>query len=772
MDKKKHFLFLKNNFVCTLVVTGLFVIHKLVESYLQSRTRELLVKFICALNIILYLQLPCVQLMAGIKFAGNDCDITLVGSTAQLVVDSPITGFNGTLKATNKTTSSITKTAAGNTITFANGGGIQFNNGGANGNNINNYTFDGVLDSVIGGGTNTLTFSGNNTLNCYYGTIGEALSISGTGNSINGEAWFNNPITLTNSGTSLNLGLSRMLNQSITLNSGTLTLTNNLQLGDGSYILGSGTVNVANYALTLGFNSPTAWSGSITWQNANNITLSSITTLSGTWTFSGGTPATITGNDYILDLSSGGTISVGAATTLNFIGVHIKGLGASGGTISVNATGTVNFYNSVIELKGNYTLSAGNMAILGDNCHVIAVSGYQLIVSGASTVFTVNGVVLGYNALGGTLSTSPVVTASSGTISLLNNGAIQQDNSGVSGGGGSTPPNYNLSYSTSNTSATASVQLTSGTSMSFTNATPATPKAMTYDGAGNYLDFGNTSGTPFQLAQNVTLTVQNVIVHNFNPNQISYGGSGGTLAKIVFGDNVTLNFAQDTVMTSYPAIVFTGNGVIDGGNSTISLSSQQIQQTGAGKTLTLRNTKIKCLATDSIICSSATATINLQNTSLAMTSAGLSFATGNLTITDNATILGSNATSSSGSSTFTFASAGLLTVGTNSTLNITKNTTFAYNPNTAGDGGVVSVQKRHMVFTDTSSTLNLDHCNVNTGTVGMALDHGNIYINGQTTFTISTNANAQLDLGSNCNVIIAPGANLTATGPVKYTAST
>lgn len=715
---------------------------------------------------LIFLAISTSENNAAISFANTTSTFTLSGANASLSVDTPMTGFNGVLNVTNKTNSSITKTAAGNTIAFANGGSIMFNNAAAGGNSITNYTFDGVLDSVIGGGTNTLTLAGTNTINANFGTIGEAFAISGTGNCINGMVSLNNAIALTNAGTSLSIGLEGKLNQSITLNGGTLTLTKDLALKDGVFILGTGTIDVGNYSLKLPYEGASVWSSAITWQNANDVTISRYTTLNSTWNFNGGTN-NLNGGGSILDLSGGGTLNVGAGATLNIIGVHIKGLGSGGGNITINATGNVNLVNTTLELVGNYALSAGTMTVVGANCRLIAPNGFVINVTNSGTSFRVNQTQLRYNALDG-VNAVPIVATAPALLTLLNGGSIMADYIGATTG-----INYGLATGSGNNITNTSLQLNSGTTMNFTNATPASPKAMTFDGQGNYLDFTNSTGTPLKLAANVTLTMQNVIIHNFNPSQISYGGAGPTLAKIVFGNNVSLYYNQDTVFDSYANVIFNGsNGVIDGGGATLSVNASQIQQTGAGNTLTIRNAKIKCEAVNSIVCGTATSTINLQNVTLAMTSLGFTWSTGHLNITDNVTILGSNASSSSGTSVFTFASKGLMTVTTNSTLNITKYTTFTYNPDITSDAGVIATQKRHFVMADTSSTLNLDNCTISTGTIGLALDHGNLYVNGATTFNITTSANAQLDLGSNCIVTVAPGANLIALGPIKYTAST
>lgn len=704
------------------------------------------------------------SLGATIFFSGNSSSLTLGGVNASLSLDTSLSNFTGILNVTDKTDNSITQTAAGNKINFSAGGSLQLNNLAAGGDSSNNYHFDGAFDAPSGG-SNTLIFSGNNTLNVAYGSIAEDLTISGAGNVINGIASFDNAFALTDSATSLNLGLESKLNQSITLNDGTVKLTKNLEFKDGSLFLGDGTVNVNNFTLKFPYEGSSVWAGSITWQNANDITISKYTTLNGTWTFGGSGTHNINGNGSFLDLSGGGTINVGAGTTLNIVGVHIKGLGASGGNIAINATGTVNLSHTTIELLGDYALSSGTMAVIGDNCTVIAMNDSQINITGAGTVFKVDGVILRYNALDSTAN-NPVVPSAGGVVTLLHNGSIMADYVDSATG-----INYTFSSPLLNLAPNC-IQLSSGTIMRFVNTVPATPKAMTFDGQGNYLDFCNTGGTPLRLDANVTLTFQNIIIHNFNPSQISFGGAGPTLAKIIFGDNVSLYYAQDTVFSSYAALVFNGNALIDGGGSTLKIASQKIKQTGAGKTLTLRNAKLVCEAVDSIVNTTDTSSLTLQNINLAMNNLGFTCATGHLNILDNATIYGSDPTTPSGTSRFTFSSKGLLTIRSNSILNIAKNTIFKYNPDISADGAVLSVEKRHMVFTDPTSVWQLDNSIVETGTVGMALDYGSAYIDGLTTFNISTATDAQLDLGSAFVITIAPGANLQALGPITYTTTT
>ena len=188
------------------------------------------------------------------------------------------------------------------------------------------------------------------------GTFPTYLSIEGAGNVLDGNGNMGGIITLQNSTAQLTSSINGLLLNTTSLNSGTLTLGNNQQLGAGIVIAGPGTVNLSTYQLSLGAQE-TTWASNITWASTSGvINLFNKVNLSGTWTVNG--TCTIDGNGNTLDLDATGEIVVAAGGTLilknvrleNISGTNIRCLGSD----SVIVLDQINWLQS-----GHYIFAEG-----------------------------------------------------------------------------------------------------------------------------------------------------------------------------------------------------------------------------------------------------------------------------------------------------------------------------------------------------------------------------------------------------------------------------
>lgn len=696
------------------------------------------------------------NLFLAIKFSSQNSTIQLSGS-ASIILDDTL-NIDGTLKILNKSATSIQQTATTNLLTFADGV-YQSNTSGK-------AFISGTIDPAT---TDKIILDSGQTLQTDNETIIEALEIRGSGNIIKGQPTFSSALVLQNASAAVSIGMQNKLNQNVTMNSGTVTLIDDLALQDGVFLSGNGTVNVGNKTLTLPSAVSSAWTGNLTFQNANDLMLTGYTTLNGNWTFSGGGGVSrVNGNGNILDISGGGAITVGASQTLYLTDMHLKGLGATGGSLTIDATSTVYMSNVTIDLDGSYTLAAGTIIIHGANCSLIARNSNQFIVDGATSTLTVDGVVFLFDPLGTTpTQPNPFIATNSGTISYLNDGVIRANAVDTSGN-----IEFSIPSSTADNYLPNNYILNNNSKITFTNANIANPKAMNLDGQGYFIEFNYSTSQYMTIQANTTVTFKNIMLKDFDPALINFQGAGPTKAKIIFGDNVTISLNKD-LSVSTAAWVFQGNSTIIGNGSSLTLSAtNMLTIDNANKVLNIKDLKIFVTHATAMSCLNDASKIVLQDSDIHMTNIGYTFAKGLLDIKNTVKVMGLDPTTTTGIPLFTFSSAGILNVLTNSTLKVERGAKLYYNPDITNDGGDPLVEKYHLLLADPSSALWLDSCYLQTGTMGFALDHGKLFIDGKTFFNINAAVGAEVEFGSALQVEIAPSGILDIDGALKYISTT
>lgn len=690
-----------------------------------------------------------ISVRADIKFENKNSTINLRTDASTLTLKDQLRNFSGKLKMYNDSSSRIVANTTNDVIVFT----------------------DGLVDSGSGdiaftgtyvpGSNYTLSTGGTVSLN---GAILSRGITVGSGQSvvISGAPRFSSALTLGSSSSILNLGLVNKLDQNIVLTGGTIKLDEDLRFKDGCGFSGSGTINVNQRTLTRsgGF----SYNGIMTYLNAQDVQYTDNQTLAaGTEIYTGsGLFSLVNGNGYTLTMTGTAKIQVDPNHKLYLTDMRIKGLGASGvnGIFDIDVTSTVILANVTLDLSGNYTHNKGTILIQGDNCKIIH-HDKTFTVNSAQTRLAVDGAAFLYEPLSGSID-SPFIFADLSQHLVVSNGGVIRT---AMGGGGEQP----LTITTNSYTMTQNQRLTASSGITITNSTPASPKTVTIDGAGYYIQFPNASGTFLSLADNVQLTFSNIILRDFNPSAISYGGSSAT---ITFGDGVRIELGKDlNIQSGDKAWNFSLSGtgaVIDGRNKTLTLeTANRITTTNSG-TLSFENMVLKTLASNALSCSTYNSKIRLDNTQFVIDQNGFTFSLGSINCQGPCILSGTNPTTASGTSTFTFSSTGTLTVESQSSLEIAPDTTFVYQANPISGNESLSASKRHLVLTNPSSSLILNSCTFQTTNTGMALNYGKLIVKNLVNLVVSTSALANFELGSSVDLQIMGGSILSVNGPMSY----
>jgi hypothetical protein len=697
------------------------------------------------------------SLFSIFKFNSQSSTLQLSGPLAKIILSTPITSFDGTLKVIDKIQGSIVGTTTSDILTFSNAVYLSDNNGRA-------Y----ISAKFSPSGSDTIVLSSGHSIEFQNGTVVENLLIDGLGSSIFGQPTFSGSITLADVATDLTIAIQSKLNQSITLNGGKIILGDNLCLQKDVFLLGNGVVDFNGKSLNLPEALDNTWTNTITFENTSSLNLSGYTKLSGTWIFNGETDAgNLVGSGNILDISNGGTIVVGAGQRLYISDLIIKGLGSLGGTILINPTGKLYLSNVTIELAGSYYLESGEVIVQGSNSVVIVQNDYSFQIKNSGEL-TIDGVALLYELIGSpTTNLVPVRSSSGGVINYLNYGIVKS----IFYQGDTLSPQGNVLFGSVNfiqdSLFPSSYILNPTSQLFFINENTANPKTIEIDGQGFFVEFNYGIGQYITIEENVTVRFKNILFKDFDPALINFEGSGSTRGKIIFEDNVVLRFNKDLEL-SFEKLVFEGNAIIQGSNTTLYLNAEDVlTENLPSKSLTIKNQKIVFGNASAMKCLDDNSKIILQDTSLIMNEAGCNFEKGYLDVKNEVIISGLGQGSITGTSTFAFTSKGILTIKPLSSLKICPDTTFFYNPDTSLDL-TSSDSKRHFLLTDCSSSLILDFCTIMSGSMGLAFDFGRMLVDGKTIFKMQYQSGSELELGTALLVELAAGAALDFDGTVIY----
>src|SRR5579883_2181126 len=663
------------------------------------------------------------------------------GSTVSIAGSN--SGYAGTLtftKGTLQIANDNTDPLGTGTLIF-NGGTLSASVAATSNPVVNAYTLQGS-DTTIGG-SNSLTLSGNGTLNSGYNII-----ITNTGTTtLSGNLSGAGGLDL-NGSSSSTLVISGADNSALTGN--TLLFAGMLQIGTATNALGKGgtlaffgtgtDILQANVAATLANpleigNSKTAVIG-----GSNNITLSGTArfdnsagvlefTNTGATTLSG----VIGGGGSVLENASGGTVTLSGANTYTggttlTAGTLVLGTSSAGnitngpvGTSTLTLNGGTLQGSSGVTVNNAFTI-AGNVTIGGTNSFTLGGagtlnSGDTLTISNSGTT-TLSGVLSSAGAISqstGTLVLSAAntytggTTINSGTTIASNNNSLGTGALTVNSGGELEVKNASIGNSLtlkgtgiSNTGAlvgvgsstvSGNISLGADTTIATNSSSDALNITGTINGADN-----------LTLAGSGTITLQGIVGGSTSPLTLT-SNAGSTMINTssvttsgaqTYNDAVTLN----TNATLTGSTLTFNNGV--NGNKNLNLNANTINLSGA---LTLANVTIAGTGNSE----NNTFTLNTsnnQNWTFNAANTGtlnnLSGIGGNFTFSNIQNIVGGNA-----NNTFIFANgsslSGSLNGGSLSATNILNYANYSD----------VTMTLSHNIYAGSVSGNNLSYTNIN-----------------------------------------------------------
>lgn len=182
------------------------------------------------LSTILLLSISS-QTHARITFGDKNATIKVAGGTLKISSDIDVKG-------------TIVREGSG---TISGSGALNFENGvfvdeGAN------IAMTGSYDPA----SNEITLAGSQQIVADQGTVLATVKVSGTGNAIKGQPVMSGAIQLLNSSAALSLGIQSEMNKNITLNSGAVTLAEDLVFTEDHFFTGPGTINGNNRKVETG----------------------------------------------------------------------------------------------------------------------------------------------------------------------------------------------------------------------------------------------------------------------------------------------------------------------------------------------------------------------------------------------------------------------------------------------------------------------------------------------------------------------------------------
>jgi len=582
------------------------------------------------------------------------------------------------------------------------------------GSSNGNTTFSGIIQdgsanvvSLTKVGTGTLTLDGANT---YSGaTLISAGTLQVGSGGVNGvlgtSAVTNNSALIFNRGNNATfanlIGGTGTLAQSgagmlsltgvnsytgnTTINSGTLEIAGNGQLGGGAY---GGTIAVASGS-TLSYNSSSAQtlsgiisgSGRVIKDNSGTLTLSAANTYIGGTTINGGTlvaakdPLTFANNaSNTVTVNSGGTLSAGNNNVFGNIGTNVvTPLVINGGTLTTNNNWTSELGPLTIE-GGTITNTVGGWDVsyhswmlhdvtVNDDATINAVGTNAGINVGANTpagttfniasgkTLTINAPV--YNGLnsGGTAVASYLTKTGTGTL-VLGGANAYTGLSTISAG------TVKLGTSTSLGTTAANTTVASGAVLDLNGTSYSSAEALNLNGTG-ILSGGaiiNSSSTAASFAGLITLGSASSVIAN----------NGITLTGNVTNGGVGLELGGTSTASALSGVISGTGGVTKNGAGTWKFSNSANQTYTGTTTVNAGELRLNPAATGTTFASKIVLNGGTLSTT-GITSGRTWTSTGALSVTDNSNI----ALDPTNLHTLTFATSNAETWGAGKQLNIT-----------------------------------------------------------------------------------------------------
>jgi hypothetical protein len=404
-------------------------------------------------------------------------------------------------------------------------------------------------------------------------------------------------------------------------------------------------------------------------------------------------------------------------------------------------------------MGGTYTHGQGTIEFR-DGCKVIHQGNSFNVVDGA--FLCLNGASLIYDSLN-KVDRNPFTFSNQATQKVvLNGGEIRSSIA--------TPP---LVLEGTAVEFSNDYNLTLQSSINVVNPAPGTPINMSVNFNGHALTFPLVASPLLAIDPNVTVTLSNIELFDYNQDCVSYADATASL-NFGLGTKIKL-FKTESITNDDRAWEFLGDAIISGKGAALNLAGNQRITVSDGTTLTLEDLRLIISDLDSLKMLGPNAKIIFDNCDLTLLSAaGLLIDTGSVDVVSGLRVTGGDATDVDISSVFSFASTGTFTVKNASLLRLGKNVIFEYRADPSNDGGSVYASKRHFILAGATAVLELDGCTLHSTGTGLAIDYGRIIVSDASTFIIDGSDGSEAEIGSAVDVYVKPSVSFSITGTLAY----
>lgn len=204
----------------------------------------------------------------------------------------------------------------------------------------------------------TYYLNGGDSVFLSKGTLPLNLQIAGSGNTLRGVGNISGSIIFEDAYTELITSMQGLVQNTIYLNGGTLTLANDLSLDAGITFSQEGIVDIGSHKLKLGEKSIT-WESPVTWiGTSGNVEFFGRLSLDATWTFSGF--CILYGDNATLELLEQGEVVVAENSTLILKNMRILDLKDTK-IRCLSDTSRVIFSEVEVYQSGDYTFDTGSI---------------------------------------------------------------------------------------------------------------------------------------------------------------------------------------------------------------------------------------------------------------------------------------------------------------------------------------------------------------------------------------------------------------------------
>lgn len=682
------------------------------------------------------------------RFTSPSSSLLLIKPTSMLVIHDPMPTFDGTLV--------LEKDGLGRIIAQM----VIFDNAEVQTLEGTKFIYTGTF---VFDWFNNMFVSDGSLLNLRSGSMDRMVVVNPNATvKMIGSPKFFYDVKLTDSTSTLHLGLQNKFNKNLILNGGKIILDDDLKFRDGCRILEGGIIDVNGRTLHLP--GDCFASAALTYINANGISIEKDIKICSNHTFIGENRSSeIIGNGFtwgFFEEMNNGQITVGPNHKLHMINMKICNIGLSQNysTFDIDPTSTVIFKNCTLSFNGNYTHQKGTFQF-DDGCRIIH-NDYSInTVDNASIL--VDGVSLIYDSLS-SADTNPFnFTDVNSQRQTPNFGAIK-----------SSAAYPCLMLTGTDLIFNSDHKLSMNSRMNFLSETrtiPDTPKEVSVDFNGHALIFPKVTNVLINIAPNTKVTMKNTELYLYDQHSVSYDDQD---SELIFGAGTKITLTDpDEIATENRPWRFIGDGMISGSNTKLVLNGSKRITVEGSSTLTLKNLIINVKNIDSLAILDEQSKIIFEECDLFISSEQFEIGCGNVEAKGTLRLFSGDNSNYQTNTKMTFSSSGLFRVLSRSLFRIGKHLEFEYKANPSGDAGSVYASKRHFCLQDATSVLELDGCTLHSTMTGLALDHGQIIVNDQSTFLIDGFDGTEAEFGSSLDVYIKPAITLSITGTLAYNAT-